>query len=153
MVNWLKSSPFGNFKQSTADQSLFSYRDDNGKWLLFTFYVDDGLYFGDSDETEMQFLTYLKSHFNVEDKGNAHWFLGMRIHQFEDGSHTMDQNRFLNTIINKFCPTNAPWGVPKHRHTPAPLDYAASKNNRPKTEEQRNLIKEKYKTLHFASEV
>ena len=65
----------------------------------------------------------------------------------------MDQNRFLNTIINKICPTNAPWGVPKHRHTPAPLDYAASKNNRPKTEEQRNLIKEKYKTLHFASAV
>ena len=77
----------------------------------------------------------------------------MRIHTHEDGSITLDQHKFVYTIIQKFFPTDAPWGVPKYRETPAPLDYAARKNSRPQTDEERIQIGLKYKKLHFASSV
>ena len=115
LISWLTNNEFGCFQQSTADQSLFCYRNSKGKWLHFIFYVDYGLYYGDSESTELEFLTHLKNNFHVEDKGYAHWFLGMRIHAYEDGSITLDQNKFVNTIIKKFCPNDAPWGVPKYR--------------------------------------
>lgn len=67
LVDWLKNNNFGNFSQSTADQSLFSY--ENGqKWIRFIFYVYDGLYYGDSDTTEKCFFDEMSKRFHVENK-------------------------------------------------------------------------------------
>ena len=60
----------------------------------------------------------------------------MRIHQHQDGSHTIDQSLFTQTIIRKFCPNTAPYGMPKHQDTPAPENYRVQKANHPIDEEK-----------------
>ena len=76
LMGWIYNNNFGNFKISTTDPRLFAYV--NGTtWLKFIFYVDDGLYYGDSEATEKQFFDEMSKRFNVESKGHAHWFLGM----------------------------------------------------------------------------
>ena len=98
LVKWLRFNKFANLKQSTSDPSLFSYSDEK-KWIRFIFYVDDVLYYGDSNETEKKFFEAISKAFKIECKGQAHWFLGMRIHRYQDGSHTIDQQLFTKTII------------------------------------------------------
>ena len=116
-------------------------------------YVDDALYFGDSRETEEKFISRMKERFSVEDMGSAHWFLGSRIHRYNHGSYTMDQIRFTKTILNKFCPSDAPWGQPVFRDTPAPPNYIYSKENRPKNAEEERQIILAYPGLSYPSVV
>lgn len=55
LKGWLYNNNLGNFKGSTSETILFAY--DNGNtWLKFIFYIDDGLYYGDSESTEKQFF-------------------------------------------------------------------------------------------------
>ena len=90
--------------------------------------------------------------FNVESKGHAHWFLGMRIHQYKDGSHTIDQSHFTKMIIRKFCPEDAPYGMPQFQSSPAPLNYQAKKNKIP-LKEQKLITDSKYPNLSYISAV
>ena len=76
----------------------------------------------------------------------------MRINLHCDGSYTIDQYHFVQNIITKFCPSDAPWGTPDFHDTPAPLDYVFTKSNRP-TPEELVEISTKYPGLHFASAV
>ena len=46
---------------------------------------------------------WISKRFNVENKGHAHWFLGMRIHQYKDGSHSLDQSNFVKMIQRIIC--------------------------------------------------
>jgi hypothetical protein len=57
------------------------------------------------------------------------------------------------TIIRKYNLDNCPWGLPKHRDTPAPTDYVYSKKNRPQTEEEKSTITKKFPNLDFWSAV
>ena len=58
LVHFLTDNKFVNFQQSLSDPSLFSYINGN-KWIHFVFYVDDGLYMGDYNNTEKEFFTEL----------------------------------------------------------------------------------------------
>ena len=85
----------------------------------------------------------MSKRFNVEHKGHTHWFLEMRIHQYKDGSHSIDQSHFAKMMIRKFFPENAPYGNPPYQSTPAPLDYEAKKNNIP-VKDQEAITKSMY---------
>ena len=55
-------------------------------------------------------------------------------------------------IIRKFCPENAPYGIPPYQSTPDPLDYEAKKNNIP-VKDQEALTKSIYPNLSYISAV
>ena len=86
-------------------------------------YVDDSCYFGNSDETENLFYQELSNRFNVDYRGDVHWFLSMRIYRFANGDFMLDQSRFIKNCINKFCAADSAWGASEYQDTPAPIRY------------------------------
>ena len=146
---WLRAE---GFHQSTADTTYFIKYYTDGSWVRLIFYVDDCLYFGSNDNAEKRFENSVSKRFNIDLNGHANWFLQMRIHQYEDFSVSIDQNRYAKVILKKYCPSDAPFGTPKHRSTPAPPTYIYSKENRPTDEETKQLAEE-YKGLDFRSAV
>ena len=143
---WLRAE---GFHQSTADTTYFIRYYPDGSWVRLIFYVDDCLYFGSNDSAEKRFENSVSKRFNIDLNGHASWFLQMRIHQYEDFSISIDQNRYTKVILKKYCPSNAPFGTPQHRSTPAPPTYVYSKENRPMDEEAKQLAEE-YKGLYLA---
>ena len=101
---------------------------------------------------EKLFEQSLKGKFNIDFNGQANWFLQMRIHQYEDFSISIDQTRYTKGLLRKYCPDDAPFGIPKHRSTPAPPTYLYSKDNRPDENEKIKLTKD-YHGLDFRSAV
>ena len=77
----------------------------------------------------------------------------MRIHRYDDGSYSLDQMRYTLFLLDKYCPTNSPWGRPPHRDSPAPPNYAFTKDNQPKSDEEHKAIKDKYPGLQMSSAV
>jgi len=140
------------FVQSTADTTYFIKYYQDGSWVRLIFYVDDLLYFGSNKEAETCFEKAVANRFRIDFNGSAQWFLQMRIHQYEDFSYSIDQYRYAKNVLAKFCPKDAPFGVPKHRKTPAPIDYVFTKENRPSEEQQKQLTID-YRGLDFRSAV
>ena len=73
LTSWLLKNNFKSVSQSRADPSLFIWNNGQGEWLVFIFYVDDGLYCGNDERIENDFFKKLSSRFQVEAKGYAHW--------------------------------------------------------------------------------
>ena len=115
-------------------------------------YVDDSCYFGNSDETEKLFYDELSNRFDVDYRGDVHWFLSMRIYRFANGDFMLDQSRFTKNCINKFCDPKSPWGAPEYQDTPAPIKYVYSKENA-KQEDNKKKISKHYPGLNFISAV
>ena len=70
----------------------------NNRWLKIINYIDDMLYFGDSEETEKEFEKAIGTRFRVEFKGAAHWYLAARITR-DKLDLIMDQSRYVKNII------------------------------------------------------
>ena len=100
-TEWLFSE---GFLQSTADTTYFVKHYPDGTNLRLIFYVDNLLYFGSNNEVQRCFETSVSSRFRIDLNGDAHWFLQMRIHQFEDYSYSIDQYRYAKNILSKYCP-------------------------------------------------
>jgi hypothetical protein len=65
----------------------------------------------------------------------------------------VDQETYAKHVINRYCGPETPWGLPAMKDTPAPVDYVYTKANRPTTDEERQLISERYPELSMASAV
>ena len=151
---WLVTNEDMRFWNSEVDPSLYIYRnEEKNEYLFLICYVDDCLYFGSSDDVEENLGIVLKKRFNLELQGHAHWFLGTRLYREQDGSYFVDQETYAKHILNRYCGKESPWGLPAMKDTPAPLDYAYSKANRPESEEDKAEIEKRYPGLSMASAV
>ena len=56
-------------------------------------------------------------------------------------------------ILNRYCGKDSAWGLPPMQSTPAPVNYVYSKDNRPKTDEDKAEIEKRFKGLSMASAV
>ena len=54
-------------------------RDDKGNYIKLINYVDDMVYYGNSEIEELKFVKEIKNQFNVTDLGPATWYLGVQI--------------------------------------------------------------------------
>ena len=149
---WLINNKDIQFKQSEVDPSLYIHRNQH-EFIYLIVYVDDCLYFGSSKELEMKFEKQMGERFHLETQGWTHWFLGTRIYREEDGSYILDQESYVKHILNRYCGKETLWGLPPMQKTPAPIDYVYTKANRPKDEEERQAIKNKFQGLSMASAV
>ena len=148
LSDWLISV---GFVQSPLDGTYFVRINPDGSYIRLIFHVDDMLYFGNNDEIEQAFESQIKGRFQVNILGRANWFLQMRIHHHSDGSISFDQHRYVLNLLRRFTSDDAQYGTPRFRDTPAPPEYAYSKENRPVTEEDHRVIQDKYPGLDFRS--
>ena len=79
--------------QSLADPCLF-----HSDSIILAIYVDDILVAAPNRRTFDQFLTFFREHFDTKDMGLAHNFLGMVIEQHDDGTFTLQQKHFLDSV-------------------------------------------------------
>ena len=152
LTEWLTSNNEIKFLQSQVDPSLFIHRNGD-EYIFLIIYIDDSLYFGSNKEIEEKFETKLGERFKLDLQGWSHWFLGTRLYREEDGSYLLDQENYIKHILNRYCSKETPWGLPPMQNTPAPVDYVYSKSNRPKSDEEKKEIADKFPGLSMASAV
>ncbi len=70
---------------------LFFKKFPDGSIIYLLNYVDDMLYYGNSDDALLTFETKLSERFNLETKGQAHWYLATRITQLASYDIILDQ--------------------------------------------------------------
>ncbi len=90
------------FIQSSIIRCLFYRRFSNGSVLFVLNYINYMLYFGTSDDTLLAFETKLSKRFNLETKGQAHWYLATRITQLANHDIILDQTRHCNSILRQY---------------------------------------------------
>ena len=73
----------------------------------------------------------------------------MRIHQHKDSTYTLDQHRYVLNSLQRYDPSSE---FPE-RDTPLPIDYTFSKDNRPTTDKDKNILEKRYAHLPFRSAV
>ena len=93
------------FKQSASDACIFSYQSSKGK-IVLSVYVDDILTFASSDTLRGEIMGMLMKKFKVTELGIAKWFLGLHINQHEDGSITIDQEKYINDLLSEYGMSN-----------------------------------------------
>ena len=111
------------FKTCSVDQTLFRLtREKNGKTstLLISLYVDDGACCTNDEELYQEFLTALRSKYELSDSGDLDWHLGMKINQRHDeGVISLDQTAYIDAVLKRFNMQDAtakPTPLPPHTH-------------------------------------
>ncbi|KAL7474417.1 hypothetical protein ACHAW6_000389, partial [Cyclotella cf. meneghiniana] len=83
------------FKQSQIDECIF-YRDD----FIFIIYVDDGLFFGNCDDTLTFIIRQLKkAGLNIKDQSHPADYVGVNIKRNCDGTDKFTQRTLIDAII------------------------------------------------------
>lgn len=92
------------FKQCEADYCLY-IKEVNGKKLLITLYVDDGLVAATDEELANTFLNNLSNRLRITTKP-ASYYLGLQIIREEDGSIFINQAAYANKVLERFRMTD-----------------------------------------------
>jgi hypothetical protein len=138
------------FIQSSVIRCLFYRRFPNGSVIFVLNYIDNMLYFGMSDDSLLAFKTKLSGRFNLEIKGQAHWYLATHITQLANHDIILDQTRYCNSILRRYLDSVCCKNVTRRHNVPLPCDFVPSTDDGSDTEEQAKLLAEEYK-LDFAS--
>jgi hypothetical protein len=84
------------FTTSLVDDCVF-YRDD----VIFTVYVDNGIFLGDDDSKLQQAIKDIQDiGLNIEDQGHPADYLGVNIKKLRDGSYEFTQRALIDSIIS-----------------------------------------------------
>ena len=86
--------------QSEADPCIFLMNTEIGK-LIYVIWVDDIIIASDSEKMMDHGKTILKKRFKMKDMGCISRFLGINFTRNIDGSITMDQKQYLQSILEK----------------------------------------------------
>jgi hypothetical protein len=138
------------FIQSTVIRCLFFKKFPDGSVIFLLNYVDDMLYYGNSDDTLLIFETKLSERFNLETKGQAHWYLATRITQLASYDIILDQTRYCNSILKKYLESVGCKNVSRKHTIPLPCDFVPTSEDCSETEEKAAILMDEYK-LDYAS--
>jgi hypothetical protein len=141
---WLDSQ---NYECAHSEKCLYVKRWPNNRWLKIINYIDDMLYFGDSEETEKEFEKAIGTRFRVEFKGAAHWYLAARITR-DKSDLIMDQSRYVKNIIKRY--DNGKIVV---KNTPVNPDTVFTKKDCPDDDETKSLVQKEFGEIDYRSAV
>ena len=133
-----------SFRRSTVEPCFYARSTSLGTVRLIN-YVDDTLYFANTDEAEEEFIKQLKARFNFHLLGTAHWYLGMRIIYNPLGA-TLDQSLYANSIVTKISKKGV---VITPRNTPLPMDLTMTKKDCPTTDDMQEEVNNRYPDIQF----
>ncbi len=84
-----------NFQQSLINDCVFYHGD-----VIFIVYVDDGIFFGSSDEQLSGIINEMRNlELDIKDQGHPADYVGVNIKRIKDGSIELSQRALIDTII------------------------------------------------------
>ena len=120
------------FTRCQADHCCYFKKIDNN-FIILLLYVDDMLVVGSNMQEIVNLKLKLSKQFEMKDLGAAKQILGMRIKR-DTNSRTLllSQDKYINKVLSRFNMQNA-----KVVSTPLGVHFRLSKEQSPKTEEER----------------
>ena len=98
LTEWLIEA---GFIQSQCQMSIYyKYAPDESKTVVLS-YVDDYIYWYTNEDLGKWFEDTLGKILHVNLLGYAHWFMSIRISQMKDHSISVDQDRYVTSIVAK----------------------------------------------------
>ena len=89
------------FNRCPHEHTLFTKREEGGKMLLVSIYVDDLIFTG-NDETMFEiFKKSMKQEFDMSDLGKMKYFLGVEVLQNSKGIF-INQKKYANEVLERF---------------------------------------------------
>jgi hypothetical protein len=90
------------FKAASTDETLYRL-DRDGKTILLSLYVDDGLAATNSEALYKQFLTDLSARYKLSDTRECDWHLGVKFtRDWKAGTITLDQRAYADSMLRRF---------------------------------------------------
>jgi hypothetical protein len=98
--NWLKDN---KMIQSQTDPCLYVYENgDSQDFLALAIYVDDMFCIDNNQQLRDKLLEELNKRFKMVDLGRVNWILGMKVTRTTEGSIRIDQEKYVNDILEKY---------------------------------------------------
>jgi hypothetical protein len=89
-------------KQCQADPCVCILRRGT-EFVIIWFHVDDFVIASNSKALEQEVVDKLKEHYNIKDKGEPTWILGMRVQRDRAaGTITIDQEMYVRKVLERF---------------------------------------------------
>ncbi|KAL4362450.1 hypothetical protein GQ457_04G012430 [Hibiscus cannabinus] len=124
------------FERSKNEHTLYVKNQGKNDFLIVSLYVDDLLVTGNSSNMVLSFKEEMKKKFEMTDLGLMNYFLGMEVHQGEDGIF-ISQRKYANDVLKKFKMQNC-----KPVSTPLVVNEKLSK-----VDGQRKVDAKEYRSL------
>ena len=118
LVGFLKEKEFTQLK---ADTSVFIRKDAE---MILLVYVDDMVLLAKNKEEMREFRELLMEGFKMMDMGPIHYFLGMEFKRQESGELKVNQERYVETLLDRFGQRNS-----RVVSTPADANVVLQKND------------------------
>ena len=100
-----------------------------GSKIVVLSYGDDCVYWYTNEYLGKWFVDTSVNIFHVNFLGYAHWFMSIRISQFEDNSISLDQARYATSIVEKYLDTATVNVSTKFYKTKFPADMIFTKED------------------------
>lgn len=124
------------FQRSRNDCCLFVRKEKDGTFSYILVWIDDMIIAG-APEVVNGNKSMLEKNFKMDDRGELHWFLGMRILRSGD-KITVDQEKYIENVLDQFNMSNC-----KPVATPGEVNLKLAKNS-----DEQQLVDEKlYRSL------
>ena len=110
--------------------------------IIAAVFADDTI-IAENNDAMAQIKLIIQGMFPTRDLGPLHYFLGVRVNRMEDGSMTLDQEKYINEVLAKFGMTEC-----KPVTTPMDPGQLLSMSNAPQTQAEMLAMKKvPYKEL------
>lgn len=123
------------FLRSRVDPCVYILFQDRIIVLIIAIYVDDFLILWKDSCERDKIKQSLSTEFKMKDLGPAKNCIGLRITHDDEGSYYLDQEHFINEIIERFGMTDC-----KPVSTPSDPSQKLSKEMSPKTDDEQKLM-------------
>jgi len=121
------------FAQNSKDDCLWTLRKGNS-YCHYLFHVDDIMCVCNDDVLRNEMFMKLSQLMDIKDEGNLNSFLGMRITRYDDGSYSIDQEKYIEKIAKRFGVTEKPG---KKRKSPGEYGFKLTNDDLPKTTDEK----------------
>ena len=87
--------------RSENESTLYVKQKGKGDFIIVSLYVDDIIYTNSSSSLVDEFRSQMIDEFEMSDMGLLHYFLGLEVHQAEDGIF-ISQRKYARDLLDKF---------------------------------------------------
>ena len=106
--------------------------------------------FSTSETMTKEFERLIAARFALEFKGQVSWYLSVKIKQDKDFNITIDQDRYVQSILHRFLDQAKTKESKKLHSTPLPCNFKATKTDLANSEEESQQIQEEF-NIDFAA--